>query len=110
MVYISAVTSETPPSDKLRYIKSRRRPASVWVQHDNAKTCSACGASVARQDCHKNRFGEYICHDCQALGIGSTRRSRIWAWVSRVLRRSVWAIAGLGLTLVVLAMLILFAL
>ncbi len=33
------------------------------------KVCSACGATVARRDCHKNRFGEYICRVCQAAGI-----------------------------------------
>lgn len=32
------------------------------------RVCSVCGAVVERKDCHKNRFGEYICHKCQLAG------------------------------------------
>jgi len=36
------------------------------------KKCSACGEVVRRRDCHKNRYGEYICRQCQAKGIRFT--------------------------------------
>ena len=41
-----------------------------------SKTCSVCGAVVERQDCHRNRFAEYICKTCQSAGIKSTWRRR----------------------------------
>lgn len=31
-----------------------------------SKVCSACGATVERNRCHKNRLGEYVCWKCQA--------------------------------------------
>ena len=40
---------------------------------DALRVCSACGATVARQDCHKNRYAEYICHQCRRDGISFTR-------------------------------------
>lgn len=79
------------------------------MQHDTHKVCAACGTSVARQDCHKNRFGEYICRNCQAAGIRFTRQSRVWSWVRRALRRSAWGLVGTALILVVLALLFLFS-
>lgn len=39
-----------------------------------SRVCSACGTSVAREDCHKNRYGEYICRECQSAGIKFVRR------------------------------------
>lgn len=41
------------------------------------KICSACGAMIARKDCHHNRYGEYICHDCQAHGVRFTWNRRL---------------------------------
>jgi hypothetical protein len=41
------------------------------------KKCSACGAVVQRKDCHKNRYGEYICRECQAKGVLFTPRRRL---------------------------------
>ena len=32
------------------------------------RVCTGCGTKVARQDCHRNRYGEYICRPCQAAG------------------------------------------
>lgn len=40
------------------------------------KVCSACGTTVDRQDCHKNRYAEYICWRCQSAGVKFVRRRR----------------------------------
>lgn len=31
----------------------------------NLRTCLACAREVDRKDCHRNRHGKYICHECQ---------------------------------------------
>ena len=41
------------------------------------KICSACRLSFARSDCHKNRYGEYLCKPCRASGVKSTRGGRL---------------------------------
>ena len=54
------------------------------------KVCSACSLAVPRKDCHKNRYGQYICKTCQAAGVKFTRAGRLrhgsrhalmWAWL-----------------------------
>lgn len=46
-----------------------------YLDHsDMSRVCSACGTSVAREECHKNRYGEYICRECQSVGIKFVRR------------------------------------
>ena len=40
------------------------------------KQCAACGSQVARKDCHRNRYAEYICRPCQANGVKFTPRGR----------------------------------
>ena len=41
------------------------------------KKCSVCGTAVRRRDCHKNRYGEYICRPCQANGVRFTPRRQL---------------------------------
>lgn len=41
-----------------------------------SRVCSACGTRIERRECHKNRYGEYICRHCQAAGIKFVRRTR----------------------------------
>src|SRR5512133_3216109 len=49
--------------------------SACYLDHpDMSRVCSACGTSVARGDCHKNRYGEYICRECQSAGIKFVRR------------------------------------
>ncbi len=63
---------------------------------DMSRICSACGATVARYDCHKNRYGEYICRKCQRAGIKFTWRLRNlkkWAVPAFLLSLSVAALA-----------------
>ncbi len=36
------------------------------------RRCATCGNTVERKNCHKNRFGEYICRTCQAAGLKAT--------------------------------------
>ena len=40
-------------------------------------TCANCHAEVARSDCHRNRYGEMICHPCQRAGVKFTWRRRL---------------------------------
>ena len=44
---------------------------------DVLKKCSVCGTTVRRRDCHKNRYGEYICRPCQANGMRFTPRRQL---------------------------------
>ncbi len=41
-------------------------------------TCSYCHVGVLRRDCHRNRYGEMICHACHAKGIRFTWGKRAW--------------------------------
>jgi len=64
--------------------------------------CSSCNALVEREDCHKNRYGEYICKKCQGAGVRFTRAHRLLylqAWWEP--RRLFW------LTVTVVAVLVL---
>lgn len=40
------------------------------------RQCATCAQSVERKDCHRNRFGEYICRQCQARGIRFSPQTR----------------------------------
>ncbi|MBK9574037.1 MAG: hypothetical protein IPO43_15545 [Rhodoferax sp.] len=66
------------------------------------RQCAACGQVVARRDCHKNRYAEYICHACQATGIRFTPPGRRQYFLKR-LRAPV--LVGLGVVSVVLLVL-----
>lgn len=41
-----------------------------------SRVCASCSATVERQNCHKNRYSQYICRQCQDLGIKFTNRSK----------------------------------
>lgn len=43
----------------------------------STRVCSACGTTVDRKDCHKNRYSEYICRKCQSDGIRFAKRGRL---------------------------------
>jgi hypothetical protein len=64
------------------------------------RTCSGCGKTVKRKDCHKNRYGEYHCRTCQRTGVVSKRpayRNLIIKW--RKIGPALWFIvifSGLG--------------
>ena len=53
-----------------------------------AKVCSACETTVERHLCHKNRYGEYICRQCQLAGIKFTWPGR-WRYLKK------WALPAL---------------
>jgi len=48
------------------------------------RQCAACSKIVARKDCHKNRYAQYICHACQATGIRFTPQGRRRYWMRRL--------------------------
>ncbi len=64
------------------------------------KICSACGATVARTDCHRNRYREYICHACQARGVRFTWSRRLhtrWRQFRKARGRQLaWALIVFG--------------
>jgi len=64
------------------------------------KVCFACKASVEREGCHKNRYGEYICKICMAAGIRFSRLRQLDYLVNKK-RRMLWRIAAYGVVLVI---------
>ncbi len=62
------------------------------------RACAACGAMVSRQDCHRNRYGEYICRTCQSAGVKHTLRGTLnkrgKAWALRLLNAVIFAALG----------------
>lgn len=65
--------------------------AATHILPATSKVCSSCRLVVTRTDCHKNRYGEYICRACQASGVRFTRRAKFgflggrlltWIWLS----------------------------
>jgi len=61
------------------------------------KVCFRCGASVARTECHKNRFGEYVCRTCQAAGIKASWSRRLSQMSKTLFRQILLGLAGIGL-------------
>ena len=62
-----------------------------------SRPCAGCGTEVARRDCHRNRYGEYICRRCQEAGIRSTRHRQIKRLFSRMLKYGLLGLACLAL-------------
>ena len=65
------------------------------------KSCASCGVDVARQDCHRNRYGEYICRTCQAAGIRFSPQRRRFHWLHRLVQVSRPWLAYLAIALAV---------
>lgn len=60
-------------------------------------TCAHCHLAVIRKNCHRNRYGEMICHACQRTGVRFTWRQRL-----RLARKWAPLYAGIGLAVAVL--------
>ncbi|GEM_PF-1662790 len=69
---------------------------------DDFKTCSACRQTVARDDCHKNRYQEYICKSCQRRGVRFTWRNRLRQVGKRTLLLTMFGSLGAGLVFLLL--------
>ena len=67
--------------------------------------CSACGSTVSRADCHKNRFGEYICSECQDTGLKATSKQKGRYYLKRAAHCSM---VGVAITLPVLLVFAIF--
>ena len=72
-------------------------------QSSMLRVCSSCAATVARKNCHKNRYSQYICQRCQEAGVkflprkqrgSSARRRFVLKWALSVFFLAV-AVAGL---------------
>lgn len=58
------------------------------------RKCSGCGLTVARGDCHRNRYGEYLCRNCQAAGMKFTGAVRLRRWRRRTPSVILWSLTG----------------
>jgi hypothetical protein len=65
-----------------------------------SKVCATCGTHVEREDCHKNRFGEYICRNCQEAGIKFTWKQRLRQLTKTTVRRIVWSLTFTAIAVV----------
>ena len=72
------------------------------LTNDELRTCSACSLRVVRQDCHRNRYAQYICRNCQAKGVKFTWFNRLGKIATRALLILFACLAGAGLVLLVL--------
>ena len=62
---------------------------------DQKKVCAGCRVWVSREECHRNRYHEYICKRCQTKGIRFTWRNRLREYARRsVITVSIVAISG----------------
>ena len=61
------------------------------------RQCSGCGVTVARRDCHKNRYGEYLCRTCQAAGMRFSRTAPLRRWLGQTPAIVLWSLAGTAL-------------
>lgn len=62
---------------------------------EQKRVCAGCRSLVLRDDCHRNRYHEYICKSCQANGIRFTWRNRLREYSRRsALTISIVAIAS----------------
>ena len=48
------------------------------------RECAACARQVERKDCHRNRYREYICRECQSSGRRFTIRGKMQKTTKRV--------------------------
>ena len=66
------------------------------------RQCASCGKVVARRDCHKNRYTEYICHACQATGVRFTPQGRRQYLLKRLRTPVLIALAVVSIVLLLL--------
>ena len=79
------------------------RPLAATDAAQDLRTCSVCHRLVARERCHKNRYGNYICHACMnAKPSGSSKAGRRNA-SSQFMRQLV---LGLSIALVLLVVVV----
>lgn len=73
------------------------------------RACSVCSAVVPRKDCHKNRFGEYICRTCHDSGRTYTPGRRFRYRSKRMFSRLLLGFASVGVaTLLLWALYVIF--
>jgi hypothetical protein len=66
------------------------------------RICANCGARVARVDCHKNRYGEYLCRVCQKAGVRCTAKGKVRGVAQRGVRTGLRWLAYVGLAALLL--------
>ena len=58
--------SPSPPSNRKRSRRVEHKSRDSDGAVSDLRTCAQCAAKVGRRECHKNRFGQYICIACIA--------------------------------------------
>jgi hypothetical protein len=66
------------------------------------RNCVGCGREVARPECHRNRYGEYVCRDCQAKGFRYSTSRRLGFQLKRFLKIGLRVLAWICLAALVL--------
>lgn len=62
-----------------------------------SRLCAGCGIEVARKDCHRNRYGDYICRTCQAGGFRFTKEKKRRHLLAKVIRYVLMGLVGIAL-------------
>jgi hypothetical protein len=62
--------------------QSQREESPEICGRQSHRICIWCGVAVLRKDCHKNRYGEYICHPCLRSGRRMSRRRQLRRWMA----------------------------
>ena len=72
------------------------------------KVCFTCDATVERKDCHRNRFAEYVCRNCQNAGIRFPWRRRTRHVTRKTVRNVLRAVLKVGLVTLLIGMMVYF--
>ena len=56
----------SPKSGRKRELRAGPLLRDPVTSDKSMRTCAQCAAKVARHDCHRNRYGQYICSACLA--------------------------------------------
>jgi hypothetical protein len=63
---------------------------------DSQRRCNFCDQVIARKDCHRNRYGEYVCLECSKKGKRWSSRRRFLKVAKRLLRFALIALIGVS--------------
>lgn len=55
------------------------KPTGFRPSPENQRQCIGCEQWFARESCHRNRYGEYVCQTCRKAGVR-------WSWSKRARR------------------------
>jgi len=74
--------------------------APATKREDSPRRCAFCDRIVARKDCHRNRYGEYVCLECQKKGLRWSSRRRFVKVAKKLLRYALIGLIGVSVAAV----------